>query len=178
MKTMKARIFLSLLVLTVYGMSLAQPRGITKWISVPEENLRSAPSGKKIGSLLQNTEIVMIDEKDNWAKVQITGWIWKPSISSIRPKSGEGLMRAQHILVKTRDEAEEALNMIKQGQDFGQVAQEKSILPNAAQGGDLGYFKKGDFDPKIESTIEKLKVGEVSDILKTEIGFHIFKRLQ
>ncbi|RMF69547.1 MAG: peptidylprolyl isomerase, partial [Calditrichaeota bacterium] len=43
---------------------------------------------------------------------------------------------------------------------------------------DLGYFKKGDFKPELETAILNLKPGQISEIIQTEIGFHIFKRVE
>ena len=147
------------------------------YVKVPEENLRSAPKGKKVGALLEGTETTVLVEKDNWVKVQVTGWIWKPSLTSSRPTI-EGEYRALHILVKTRAEADAILKELKGGKDFKEVAKAKSILPNATKGGDLGYFNKGDFSPKIEEVIQKLSVNQTSEIVQTEFGFNIFKRLK
>jgi len=148
------------------------------YVNVAEENLRSAPSGKKIGAVLQGTETTVLVEQEKWVKVQVTGWLWKGSLTATQPTSIEGQMHALHILVKTREDAEQVLQLIKSGKDFQEVAKTKSILPNAAKGGDLGYFNKGDFDPKIEAAIEALKVNEVSGIVETKFGFNIFKRLK
>ncbi|MBD3376584.1 SH3 domain-containing protein [candidate division KSB1 bacterium] len=149
-----------------------------RYIGIPQENLRSGPNGKKIGVLLEGTEMAVLEEKDNWVRVAVTGWIWKPSLVSYVPKDIEGKMRALHILTETREQAEKALSRIKAGEDFGEVAREISILPNAERGGDLGYFSKGDFAPKVENSITSLEVGEVSDIIQTDFGFNIFKRLK
>ncbi len=167
--------FIVAFVLVLLAQSFAQTK---LYVKVPEENLRAAPNGKKIGTLLEGAETTLLVEKDNWVKVQITAWIWKPSLTTTRPKSAQGKMRALHILVKTRAEAEEVMKLLKSGKDFAEVAKAKSIAPNAAKGGDLGYFNKGDFDPKIEAVIESLKVGEISDIIETEYGYNIFKRIK
>ncbi len=148
------------------------------YIKVPEENLRLAPSGKKIGSLLEGTEMTILQEQDNWVRVQITGWIWKESLTNVRPDALKGEYRALHILVKTRAEAEDILKQIKAGKDFAELAKSKSISPSASNGGDLGYFNKGDFPANIENAILKLQVNSVSDIVETKFGFNIFKRLK
>ncbi len=149
-----------------------------QYVGIAEENLRAAPQGKKIGTVLQGQQLVVLEESGNWAKVQLTGWIWKPSLSLYNPEQGKGKMRALHILVETEEQAKTCLGMIKSGQDFSKVAQQKSILPNAERGGDLGFFDKGDFAPAIENAILALQPGEVSAIIKTEYGYNIFKRLQ
>ncbi len=169
---------LGIFILTTAAISFGQSATGRLYVNVPEENIRSAPSGKKIGTVLQGVETTVLVEQDKWVKVQITGWLWKGSLTATQPSSIEGQMRALHILVKTREEAEQVLQLIKSGKDFQEVAKSKSILPNAAKGGDLGYFNKGDFDPKVEAAIEALKVNEVSGIVETRFGFNIFKRLK
>ncbi|RPH99823.1 MAG: peptidylprolyl isomerase, partial [Calditrichaeota bacterium] len=49
---------------------------------------------------------------------------------------------------------------------------------SAVNGGDLGYFRKGDFSAVIENAIIELKVGQISGIVETPNGFNIFKRLE
>jgi parvulin-like peptidyl-prolyl isomerase len=148
------------------------------YVKAAEENLRSAPNGKKVGTVLQGTEGKVLDQQENWVKIQLTGWIWKPSTTTIRPASVEGEYRALHILVKTRQVAEEILKLLKQGKDFRELAKQYSTSPSAANGGDLGFFNKGDFSPKIEAAITSLKVNEYSGIIETEFGFNIFMRLK
>lgn len=157
---------------------MAQGLVRTYYVKVPEENLRAAPNGKKLATLLEGTETQLLIEKDNWVKVQITGWIWKPSLTTVKPTSTAGQLRALHILVKTRQEAEEILKSIESGKDFQELARAKSIAPSAVKGGDLGYFNKGDFSPEIERVIESLKVDQVSGIIETDFGFNIFKRIK
>ncbi|MBN2412102.1 peptidyl-prolyl cis-trans isomerase [candidate division KSB1 bacterium] len=119
-----------------------------------------------------------MQEQDNWVRVQITGWIWKESLTNVRPDALKGDYRALHILVKTRAEAEDILKQIKTGKDFSELAKSKSISPSASKGGDLGYFNKGDFPANIENAILKLQVNSTSDIVETKFGFNIFKRLK
>jgi parvulin-like peptidyl-prolyl isomerase len=146
------------------------------YVNVAEENLRNTPKGQKIGSVVNGTEMIVLLEKDNWVKVQVTGWIWKPSTTETM-KNAAGEFHALHLLVKTREEAEQALSELKAGKDFSELARTKSIAPSAPTGGDLGYFNKGDFDPVIEKTIMSLKIDQVSEIIQTAHGFNIFKRI-
>jgi len=86
-------------------------------------------------------------------------------------------MRARYLVVKTEAEAQEILNEIKNGGDFAQIAAAKSLdKVTAASGGDFGYFKKGDLMPEFEKVIASLKKGEVSGIIKSNIGFQIFQK--
>ncbi len=84
-------------------------------------------------------------------------------------------IRASHILVETREEAEEIAAQLKEGADFADLAKEHSKDPSAAQGGDLGFFGKGRMVAPFEEAAFALEVGETSNIVETEFGFHIIK---
>ena len=71
--------------------------------------------------------------------------------------------------------AADVRKIIDEGRDFNQAADEYSEGPNKEQGGDLGYAKRGELLKEIENVIFFLKTGEVSDVIETPIGYHIFK---
>ena len=148
------------------------------YINVPEENFRIAPNGRKIGTLLKGAEMTVLQQQDQWVKVQVTGWIWRPSTSGINPNVATGKYRALHILVKNKDTAENIMQQLQEGADFSELARKYSIAPSSELGGDLGYFNKGDFSSTIENAIIALEVGETSGIIETEFGYNIFKRLK
>ena len=77
-----------------------------------------------------------------------------------------------------RKKCQKVLEKIKGGQDFGEMALLYSEdASSSKERGDLGYFKKGELLPVFEREALRLKVGEVSDIVRTEFGFHIIKLL-
>ncbi len=76
-----------------------------------------------------------------------------------------------------RKKGEKILEKIKGGEDFGEMALLYSQDASAKSHGDLGYFKKGELFPAFERAALRLKVGEVSGLLRTDIGFHIIKLL-
>ncbi len=77
-----------------------------------------------------------------------------------------------------RKRGQKVLGRIKSGEDFAQMAMEYSEDSASRQsGGDLGYFKKGELLPALERETRRLKVGEVSGLVRTELGFHILKLL-
>jgi peptidyl-prolyl cis-trans isomerase C len=84
-------------------------------------------------------------------------------------------LRASHIQVDTEAEAKEISQKLKEGTDFGQLARQYSKDPSKERGGDIGYFTKGQLMPEIEEACFKLEVGQVSDIIKTQFGYHIVK---
>jgi foldase protein PrsA len=85
-------------------------------------------------------------------------------------------IRASHILVDTENEAKRLLAEIKNGADFDELAKEHSKDPGSKElGGDLGYFAKGKMVPEFERAAFALKPGEISDVVKSEHGYHIIK---
>lgn len=86
-------------------------------------------------------------------------------------------VHAAQIVVRDRDVAEGILKRLKAGEDFGKVAREASIGPEAASGGDLGFFEKGVMPEAIDRQVFSLPVGQVSRLIQSPYGFHIFKVL-
>lgn len=84
-------------------------------------------------------------------------------------------MRASHILVKTEKAAKDILAQIKAGGKFEDLAKKNSVDASAAQGGDLGWFNKGSMVPVFEKAALGLKEGQVSDVVKSDFGYHIIK---
>ncbi|WP_277656499.1 peptidylprolyl isomerase [Seleniivibrio woodruffii] len=84
------------------------------------------------------------------------------------------LAHIYHIVTADEKKAKEALVMMNKGISFEEVAQKYSIAPEGEQGGDLGYIDISTY-PDIFSEALKLKKGEVSGVLKSEFGYHIFK---
>jgi parvulin-like peptidyl-prolyl isomerase len=85
-------------------------------------------------------------------------------------------VHARHILVKTEDEAKTILYDVTIGKkDFGAVAAEKSLCPSKRQGGDLGWFGRGQMVKEFETAAFALKPGEISKPVKTQFGYHIIK---
>lgn len=87
-----------------------------------------------------------------------------------------GRTRASHILVKTRAEAERVLQRLEKGEKFGNVAKAVSIdRESAKNGGDIGYFSRGQIVPEFEEAVASMKVGQISGPVKTRFGYHIIK---
>lgn len=84
-------------------------------------------------------------------------------------------MRVSHILVQTREEAEGIIEELEGGASFEEIARAKSIDPTAQNGGDIGYFPKGQLIPEFESACTELAVGEISGAVKTKLGYHVIK---
>jgi len=86
--------------------------------------------------------------------------------------------KCSHILVAKQSEALTILDRIKNGEKFGKLAKDLSTdTGSAKRDGSLGYFTKGKMVKAFEDAAFKLQVGQVSEPVKTEYGYHIIKRL-
>ncbi len=97
-------------------------------------------------------------------------------------------VRARHILFRldkdadeeteaeVKKKAEEVLQQLKNGADFAEMAKEYSEdTASGKEGGDLGFFTKGMMVPEFEEVAFVLKEGEISDLVRTQFGYHIVK---
>lgn len=98
-------------------------------------------------------------------------------------------IRAKHILIKTnhtdtQDQKDKARKKIERilaeaktdKEDFGELARKYSEGPSGQNGGDLGYFGRGQMVPAFEKAAFALKVGEISNVVETKFGYHIIKK--
>lgn len=84
-------------------------------------------------------------------------------------------VRARHILVKDEETAKALAAKAKGGADFVQLATENSIGPSKESGGDLGYFTADQMVPSFSAAAFKLQVGDVSEPVQSQFGWHIIK---
>jgi len=80
-----------------------------------------------------------------------------------------------HILTNTRAEANVALQELRAGKQFKEVAEQRSTGPFASSGGDMGYLKKGDVIPEVARYAFRLSPGSLSTVFKSSHGYHIVK---
>jgi peptidyl-prolyl cis-trans isomerase C len=83
-------------------------------------------------------------------------------------------VRARQIVVAEEAEGQDVLALLRQGQDFAEVAAKYSLSPDAQQGGDLGFFGRGEMPPEFDEIVFDLPVHRLSDLVKSEYGYHIF----
>jgi parvulin-like peptidyl-prolyl isomerase len=88
-------------------------------------------------------------------------------------------VHARHILVKTEDEAKKIVSELKSlkadalKDRFIALAKEKSTGPSGPNGGDLGYFAQGQMVPEFNDKVFSMKVGTISQPVKTQFGYHV-----
>jgi peptidyl-prolyl cis-trans isomerase C len=85
-------------------------------------------------------------------------------------------LRAKHILVEHKFEADDLVRKIGEGTPFEKLAQDFSQCPSGKDGGDLGEFSKGMMVKPFEEAVLDLKSGEVSGPIKTQFGYHLILR--
>lgn len=83
---------------------------------------------------------------------------------------------ASHILVPSQHLAEQLKQQIEEGKDFAELAKQHSSCPSGRSGGSLGEFGQGDMVPEFDAVIfSDLPVGQVSDPVKTQFGYHLIQ---
>jgi peptidyl-prolyl cis-trans isomerase D len=130
---------------------------------------------------------VTVDQESLRAKAMVTGQQIERSYNdNIQQYSTPEQVRASHILIKTTGKAEEddaakkkaedLLAQIKKGADFAELAKKNSQDEGSAvKGGDLDFFGRGAMVPEFDKTAFELPPGQVSDLVKTQFGYHIIK---
>lgn len=83
-----------------------------------------------------------------------------------------------HEIQNLEEQAKKIRDELLNGADFGSIAKKYSNGSEANQGGDLGYFKKGELIEEIDRTVFSLQVGEISPVVRSPLGLHIFKLLE
>lgn len=95
-----------------------------------------------------------------------------------------GEVKLRNILIKVKDEsdidrasalARDIETKLKAGEDFSTLAQAHSEGPGASEGGLMGYVKKDDLMPELEKAVWEMKEGEISGVVQSPVGYHIFK---
>ena len=79
---------------------------------------------------------------------------------------------------QTNLKAKAVLDSLRAGGDFADFAKRYSADATASNGGDLGWSKRGDFVPEFEEALFALRAGQISDVVKTQFGYHIIQLIE
>jgi parvulin-like peptidyl-prolyl isomerase len=90
----------------------------------------------------------------------------------------EKRVHVAQIVVREREKAEAILKRLMRGEDFGKVAREESIGPEARAGGDLGFVSQGFMPEEIDAAIFSQQPGEIGPVIRSPFGYHIFKIIE
>ncbi len=145
--------------------------GVT--MSVFEEKVRKSLAVEKL--IEKEVKVSITDEDLEEYYKKNTGKFKEPEALRIRyiyikinPSEQDGRKKA-------KERIKEAYSKIKSGSDFAQIAQTYSHDMSRVKGGDVGFVHKGMMPQDIEKAAFSLKVGQVSEIIETDIGHHIVK---
>lgn len=86
-------------------------------------------------------------------------------------------VKARHILVDNEEHANQIkLSIERDEMTFEEAAKEKSEGPSGDNGGDLGWFGRGDMVKPFEKEVFSMDVGDISDPVETQFGWHLIKK--
>lgn len=80
-----------------------------------------------------------------------------------------------HIVAGKREKAKTIRSLLEKGENFAAIAKQYSESPDRDQGGDLGYIARGEYPAIFEAACFSLALGQTSDIVPSEYGFHVFR---
>ncbi len=95
--------------------------------------------------------------------------------SLLQKKLADKILNDPSLNAAAQTQAQDILKQIQGGADFAELAKKYSQDGSAANGGDLGFFGKGQMDPDFEKAAFALQPGQVSGVVKTQYGYHIIK---
>lgn len=145
-------------------------QGLT--LSELKREYRTAVMSKKLIQLVVNSRIVI-------SPIETVAYYEEHGDDFTIPRQ----VKVRAILIRFGDKrgseaalaiAKDVLGRIRGGEDFSELAKKYSDGLYAAEGGAMGYLKKGDMIDRIDAVIFSLKPGKVSDIMQTALGYHIF----
>lgn len=98
-----------------------------------------------------------------------------PKLEVAKKEPGSGQLHLRQIVVSTEQAAEKIVRLLQSGKDFSQLASQNSIAPYLSNGGYLGPYKEEEFADSIATVINSLDPSEISPVIQTVVGFHIFQ---
>src|SRR5712675_73485 len=175
--------------------ALIKPEDLEAKISPDEAGIRAAYEKNKAKYQVPERRVVryaLVDVNQIRQSVQVSEDMLKQQyMANIQQYQVPNRVHVQHILFMTvgkttdaeieevRKKAEDVLKQVRKGGKFEDLAKKYSEDPGSkAKGGDLGWITQGQTVPEFEKTAFSLSPGQVSDLVKTQYGFHIIKVLE
>jgi len=174
--------------------ALIKPEDLESKISPDEAEIRSAYEKNKSKYQVPERRVVryaLVDVNQIRQNLQISDDMLKVQYqANIQQYQVPNRVHVEHILFMTvgktdaevdeiKKRAEDVLNQVKKGGKFEDLAKKYSEDPGSKdKGGDLGWITQGQTVPEFEKTAFSLAPGQVSDLVKTQYGFHIIKVLE
>ncbi|MCB2314330.1 peptidylprolyl isomerase [Clostridium tagluense] len=141
-----------------------------------DNDMKKDPEYIEQVKLIEKDILIQIGVKNIMADVDITEEeIQKYYETNSEMFKSEETASAKHILVDTLEQTQEIKLEIDNGMSFEEAAQKYSKCPSAAQGGSLGSFTRGRMVPEFEKAAFELQVGEISEPVKTQFGYHLIQ---
>jgi parvulin-like peptidyl-prolyl isomerase len=129
-----------------------------------------------INSLAEATEITEAEYR-SYIRKNLLREKLSEAIGNETPKTAEHT-EARHILVATEEEAQDVVDRLKAGEDFADLAAELSLdTSSAPEGGNLGFSPPGRYVEPVEEAISSLPIGQVSEPVESQFGWHIIEVL-
>lgn len=132
----------------------------TRWKTIKENEIRASYVREKL--LLKTLRVSLPEIKSYYAT--------HASDFNVKER-----VRVRHIVTDSEEKARDIRARILKGENFAKLAIDHSISPERARGGDLGYFSRGSFPKAFDDACFSLKKGEISPVVKSDYGYHIFK---
>jgi parvulin-like peptidyl-prolyl isomerase len=134
--------------------------GYSEWLN----DIKEKVTRKKLINMVMKDKIKADPE-------EIKGYFWSNILDFRTFKK----VRARQIVLDSEDRAKQVQQLLMRGEPFEKLAVKYSVTSEGKNGGDLGYFGAGEMPSFINDTVFFMKKGEISGIIKSPYGWHIFK---
>jgi len=84
-------------------------------------------------------------------------------------------VRARQIVLADEEQARKVLSRLRQGENFAELAKSESLFPDGEEGGELGFFARGEMPPEFDAVVFDLPVGRLSEPVTSPYGVHVFQ---
>lgn len=151
--------------------------------AILDQLIQQTVLGETAGELSQINQLILANEERALLAGQIVAEAAEAALTdeaiqaayaaTYADAGGDTEYNAAHILVETEEEAAALVADLADGAEFGALAREHSTGPSGPNGGDLGWFSEGMMVPPFEEAVLALEVGEVSEPVETQFGWHV-----